>query len=287
MTHLNQRSSDASGSIMAVTLAVVGLMSAVPAVSRAEGTGDWQFAATIYGWLPSIDGDITVPTGPLGGEGGNTSVSVNSSDVLSALNFMFMGMLEADKDRWGVATDLVYFDLGGSKKKVRDFTVGDIGLPADVTANASLDLKGWIWTLDGTYLVVDDPDHPMKLLAGARMFDLSSDLKWRLDGDIVGLPLPGRDGKGSASGTVWDAIIGLRGRVMFGEDKKWYIPYYADVGTGDSDVTWQGMLGVGYAFDWGDLVAVWRYLDYNMPSSRDAVEDMTLNGAAIGVTFHF
>jgi hypothetical protein len=156
-----------------------------------------------------------------------------------------------------------------------------------VTANASLDLKGWIWTLDGTYLVVDDPDHPMKLLAGARMFDLSSDLKWHLDGDIAGLPLPGRDGKGSASGTVWDAIIGLRGRVMFGEDKKWYIPYYADVGTGDSDVTWQGMLGVGYAFDWGDLVAVWRYLDYNMPSSRDAVEDMTLNGAAIGVTFHF
>lgn len=33
------------------------------------------------------------------------------------------------------------------------------------------------------------------------------------------------------------------------------------------------MLGVGYAFDWGDLVTVWRYLDCNM-SSGHAVEKM-------------
>ena len=63
---------------------------------------------------------------------------------------------------------------------------------------------------------------------------------------------PGRDGEGSASDTVWDAIIGV----------------------------------IGYAFDWGDLVTVWRYLNYNMPSDY-SVEDLNLNGAAISVTFHF
>ena len=59
-----------------------------------------------------------------------------------------------------------------------------------------------------------------------------------------------------------------------------------DVGTGDSDLTWQAMLGAGYAFDWGDLVAVWRYLDYDMPSG-DLVENLDANGPAIGVTFKF
>ena len=78
----------------------------------------------------------------------------------------------------------------------------------------------------------------------------------------------------------------MKGQVKFGEDKKWFVPYYLDVGTGDSDLTWQAMLGAGYAFDWGDLVAVWRYLDYDMPSG-DLIESLDANGAAIGVTFHF
>lgn len=47
----------------------------------------------------------------------------------------------------------------------------------------------------GAYLVIEDPDHPLTLLAGARMLDLSADLKWHLDGDISRLPLPGPDGK--------------------------------------------------------------------------------------------
>lgn len=265
-----------------LVLAVMGALSAVaPSVSRAEGTGDWKFAATIYGWLPSINGTVSIPA-----DSGGTSITVDPGEVLDALNFTFMGVLEADKDRWSLATDLIYLDLGGSKKKFRDFTLGAIGLPATVTADASLDITGWLWTLEGAYLLIEDPDHPMKLLAGARMLDLSADLKWHLDGDISGLPLPGPDGKGNASDTVWDAIVGLRGQVTLGEDKRWYIPYYTDVGTGDSDVTWQGMLGVGYAFDWGDVVTVWRYLDYNV-SSGHTVENLDMSGAAIGVTFRF
>jgi hypothetical protein len=271
------------GARTACALAVVGAMAAaMPAVSKAESSADdWSFSATIYAWLPSIDGNLSVPV-----ETGGSSVGVDPSAILDALNFTFMGMFEADKGRWGVATDVIYLDLGSSKSKVEDFTVGGVELPATATAKASLDLSGWLWTLDGTYLAVDDPDHPVKLLAGARMLDLTTDLKWKLEGDITGVPLPGREGSGEASDTVWDAIVGVKGRVAFGDDKKWFVPYYLDVGTGDSDLTWQGMLGAGYAFDWGDLVAVWRYLDYNMPSG-EAIEDLSFYGAAIGVTFHF
>ena len=269
-------------------LAVIGaLAAAAPVASQAQGVSDdWEYTATIYGWLPSIGGDLSIPTGPQGGGGGNASVGVNPSDILDALNFTFMGMLTADKGRWGVGTDLIYLDVGSSKKKTKDLIIGDEQLPAGVTAKVNLDMTSWLWTMNGTYLVIDDPDHPMKLLAGARMFDLSTDLKWQLDGDISGQPLPGRNGRADGSETIWDAIVGVKGEVRFGEDKKWFVPYYLDVGTGDSDLTWQGMLGAGYAFGWGDLVAVWRYLDYNMPSG-DVVENMDMSGAAIGATFHF
>lgn len=269
-------------------LAVIGaLAAAAPAVSQAQSASDeWEYTATIYGWLPSMGGDLSVPTGPRGGGGGTASVGLSMGDVLDALNFTFMGMLTADKGRWGMGTDIIYLDLGSSNKKAKDLSFNDIEVPATVTARVSVDLTGWIWTLDGTYLVIDDPDHPMKLLAGARMFDLSTDVKWQLEGDIAGQPIPGRTGKADGSDTIWDAIVGVKGLVKLGEDKKWFIPYYLDVGTGDSDVTWQGMIGAGYAFDWGDLVAVWRYLDYNMPSG-DLVENLDANGAAVGVTFHF
>ncbi len=268
-------------------LAVIGaLAAAAPVASQAQASDDWEYTATIYGWLPSFGGDLSVPTGPLGGGGGNASVGVNMSDVLDALNFTFMGMFTADKGSWGMGTDLIYLDLGSSNRKTRDLSFNDIELPATVTARVNFDLTGWLWTIDGTYLVIDDPDHPMKLLAGARMFDISTDLKWQLEGDIAGQPVPGRSGRGDGSETIWDAIVGVKGQVRFGDDKKWFVPYYLDVGTGDSDLTWQGMLGAGYAFDWGDLVAVWRYLEYDMPSG-DLLENLDANGAAIGVTFHF
>jgi hypothetical protein len=261
--------------------AICALSALAPSVSQADGTGDWKFTATVYGWLPSIDGTFSVPA-----DSDGTSITVDAGEVLDALNFMFMGALEADKGRWSLVTDLIYFDLGGSQKKFRDFTLGAIGLPATVTADARLDTTGWIWSTAGGYLVIDDPHHSMKLLAGARMLDLSADLKWHLEGDISGLPLPGPDGKGSASDTVWDAIVALKGKLALGEDGRWYVPYYLDVGTGDSDVTWQGMLGVGYAFDWGDIVGVWRYLDYDL-SSGATVESLDMSGAAIGFKFHF
>jgi hypothetical protein len=64
------------------------------------------------------------------------------------------------------------------------------------------------------------------------------------------------------------------------------VPYYVDVGTGNSNFTWQGIAGVGYAFHWGEVVAAWRYLDYNFKSGK-AVEGVNFNGPAVGVAFRW
>jgi hypothetical protein len=83
-----------------------------------------------------------------------------------------------------------------------------------------------------------------------------------------------------------DAIVGLRGRATFGNERSWYIPYYVDIGTGDSNLTWQGMVGLGYSFDSVDIVGVWRYLEYNLGSGTP-IESINFNGPALGITFRF
>jgi hypothetical protein len=86
--------------------------------------------------------------------------------------------------------------------------------------------------------------------------------------------------------TNWDAIVGAKGRVAFGANREWFIPYYADIGTGDSDLTWQLSAGLGYSYSWGDVIATWRYLDYNF-KSKSKVQDLTMNGPLLGVAFHW
>lgn len=274
MTNLKTRS--------AFAWAVIGALAALmPVASHADGTADeWQFSATMYGWLPSLGGDVSFPTG------GGTSIDVTADQIIDALQFTVMGMFDAQKGKWGIGTDVMYLDLSGSKKNTRDLTVGGSDLPADVTARADMSITGWVWTTVGTYRVVEEPGNSFDLLAGTRMFEMNSDMKLRFDGDIGSLPLPGSDVKVDVSDTIWDGIVGFKGRVAFGTDKTWYIPYYADVGTGQSDLTWQVLAGLGYQFNWGSLVAVWRYMDYNM-SSKDVFQSLTMDGPAFGATFRF
>ena len=45
----------------------------------------------------------------------------------------------------------------------------------------------------------------------------------------------------SGDGDVWDAVVGIRGQ--FELSGRWFMPFHLDVGTGDSDVTWQTTAG--------------------------------------------
>jgi len=66
----------------------------------------------------------------------------------------------------------------------------------------------------------------------------------------------------------------------------WFVPYYVDVGTGASHFTWQGIAGIGYAFSWGELLGVWRYLDYDFKSGK-TIKSLSLDGPAVGVAFRW
>lgn len=268
-----------SGTVASLlTLAMAG---ALPLAAQAQSADAWKWNATIYGWFPALGGTTSFPatgTGP--------SIDVSSSQVIDALKMVFMGSLEAKKGRWGGFTDLVYADFGADKSGSRDFTIDHGQIPVGVDANLSLDIKSTIWTLAGEYSLADKPEGNADLLFGARMLDMKESLAWSINGTIPGLPPAARSGNATVSDTYWDAVVGVKGRLRLGSEGKWFVPFYVDVGTGQSQLTWQGVAGVGYQFSWGSVIAAWRYMDYNFKSGQ-SVQSLNLNGGAIGVQFGF
>ena len=80
-------------------------------------------------------------------------------------------------------------------------------------------------------------------------------------------------------------IAGVRGHWKLG-DGAWFVPYYLDAGTGSSVLTAQALAGVGYAFKWGEIVATYRYVLYDMGDDK-LLQDIRFAGPAIGATFRF
>jgi hypothetical protein len=250
-----------------------------PVAAQAQATNDkWQWELGIYAWFPAIGGTTSFPNGA------STTIDVDAKDVIDSLKMTFMGQIEARKGKWGVWSDLVYADLGGSKDGTN--TVGVNGVPVDTNGNLGLDVKSTVWTLSGLYNLTTAPDNTTDLLFGTRMLHMKQTLNWSLTADVPGHPSIGRSGEASASATNWDAIVGLKGRYYFGDERRWFLPYYVDVGGGQSELTWQINAGVGYRFDWGSTILTYRYLDYQFKSGT-ALQSMTMSGVLLGVAFQF
>jgi len=263
------------------TALVLATAALAPATAAAQAPQDrWEFGLILYGYLPDLKGTTNFPTGA------GPSVNVDASKIISNLQFTFMGFLEARKGPWGAFTDFMYVDLDGSKSNTREFGLTGLNIPASVTANADLDVKALVWTLAGEYRVIAKPEYTMDVFAGARLLDLKQTLNLQLSSDIGPFVGPSRQVSSEVSFDNWDAIVGVKGRANFGPNREWFIPWYLDVGGGESKLTWQAIGGIGYHFSWGELLAAWRYLDYEFKSSQK-VSSLSLNGPAIGVAFRW
>ena len=266
----------------ASTLGALALaaLAAVPAHAQIQ-EDKWTFQAIVYAYLPDIGGSTSFPD-----RTGGSSVNVSSDQILSNLNFTFMGTLEARKGRWGLFTDFIYLDVSGDKNGTRDFSIGGRDIPASLSANLDLGIKGTLWTLAGEYLAVNDPSTTLYVLGGARLLDIKETLSYSLTADIGPFVGPGRSGQSEVNESYWDAVIGVKGRYAFGERREWFLPFYADVGTGQSDLTYMLFGGLGYQFSWGSVLGGWRYIDYNFKSSSK-IESVNFNGPMIGVAFNW
>jgi hypothetical protein len=241
---------------------------AAVAAGEPAAADDWQYAASLYFFAPGINGSTAA----------GSDIDVSFDTLLDNLNMTFMGAFEARKGKWSAAADVLYLNVGangGGKVPLTTPSGTDLGLKVD----AGVKVRGWVLSFLGGYNLRDDAKLSLDVIAGARYLEMKNDFNIALQNRPFGSLI-----EASALGAVWDAVAGVRGRARL--ENNWYLPFHLDVGTGESDLTWQAAGGAGYRFDWGDVDLTYRYIAWDFGSGT-ALDDVSFSGPQLTATFRF
>ncbi len=198
------------------------------------------------------------------------SLFIGFDDIISNIDWLVPLGADFRYKRFGIMPDLVAMKISGGGTT-----------PGPFFDRASYSMKMASLNLPVYFRLIDEPTTKLDVLGGARL--LWVDLNIGLDGGPLGSALgPVRAGTDLE---VWDGIVGLRLEQDLTE--KIFCSFYGDVGTGDSDLTWQILAGVGYRFsDAFSANLGYRYLDYDL-SGQDASIDMTASGIQLTLDWQF
>lgn len=232
---------------------IIGAICSASSVSAGEPAADdgWKFAAEFYLWGAAVSA-----TSALGSD-----VGAKLDDILEARRLAYMGAVGVNKGRWTLAADMTYLKVDGSSEIAPSL-------------NASAKVTSWIITPLVGYNLVDTQKGRLDLLGGARYLSVKAEL------GVDELNVR-RDG----SESNLDAIIGARGNLNVAEN--WFLFGLLDVGTGESDLTWQALGGVGYRFKWFNLVAAYRYISWDFGEDTEVIDNLKVHGPAIGIQYIF
>jgi hypothetical protein len=264
---------------MKVSTAIMslGLLSAAPA--GAEETGDWRFRATGYAFVPDIAGAARFPAG-------SATIDITADELIDNANAGGMAAFEFQKGRFSGFVDAIYFDIGDSINDSPTLGQGSLPLPPGITADAALDIEAKLFTLGAGYRLTPSDGVTFDVFAGARCLEAETTLDWAFSAPFGPFAGPLQAGTSSISDDALDGIAGIKGDFRFGADREWCLPFYADVGAGDAELTWQAAAGLGRRFGQSEVIATWRYLRYEFGGDR-LVEDIDFNGPAIGVSYRW
>ena len=240
---------------------LLGSVLGLAAGSASAQNSDWEYAATLYGWLPGLGVETETAFGTV-------DADVSASDLLSALDMAFMAAFEARTGPWSILGDIVYSDLSASQPT----PFGALFTEAQVKSKLTL-LSGYV-----AYRVYDTADVAIDLAGGFRAFDVDM---------TVSLTPGAAAGRSRSSSDRWiNPVLGARAIVNFNE--KWFGTAFVDFGgTGSDDNTWQALATVGYRFNerWSTQIG-YRYLQFEHSLGGNDTT-MSLSGALIGVTARF
>jgi opacity protein-like surface antigen len=208
----------------------------------------WKFTGSAYLWAAGVEQTDAA---------GNQN-EIKFSDVVGSLEGGLMGLIGAQKGRWTLLADAMY-----------------ISIHEEASSNLDVKLKSYISTLGAAYRVANSDTASLDLMAGARYIKLDVDTE--LDVGVSKI-------KSSASDDSVDGIIGAQVTVDLSDS--WILSLYADVGAGNSELTWQVWPGVRYRMGDLDLVAAYRYLAWETDNG-DAIEDLSFKGPMLGVNYRF
>lgn len=230
-------------------------------------SNEWRYEVTPYLWAPGIKGTINFDNRLA------KSADMSSSNVLGNLKTGGMIAGEAHYGNWGVMGDIISATLQNT---------GAIPVLGGLTSVADkITLQQTILTGAATYTLLNSKDAYADALLGARGIDITATLNGNLERTRISRTI-------SKTTSTVDPIIGAKGRYRI-VDSSWYIPAYADIGSGGgtTNLTWQVAAGVGKTFNnLVDASLTYRALYYDMKSGG-VLQKTTMQGAQLAVTFKF
>ena len=248
---------------------------------------DGQLHVTLapYIWLPTVRQNLQYSIPTLSGHGGlpiQTSVQITPTDYASKLNAAAMFAFEVRKGALDLFGDYIYTNASATAgvSTVVTGPTGHIKIP--ITLNTNSHLAASIWEIAAGFSLAHGNNADVNVFAGWRQFPLNLTFDYTA--------VVGKRGIIAPSGTVVenpmanDVIFGLRGKAFLSDH--FYIPYYADMGVGAINQTWEAFGGGGYMFNHGQtIVLVYRSLNYYDFPSNSAVQKLTMSGPLLGYTF--
>ncbi len=228
--------------------------------AQASAQEAWDWNAAIYLWGATIGTDTK--------SGASTEITFDT--LLENLNSGAMAAVAANRGPWTIFGDFIYLNVNGSKGGTLNFGPGP-----GVDADADVRLAGFISTVGAGYEVADGPGYGVNVLGGIRYLWLESEFD-----ATVGPARVGDEGDESSI----DAVVGVRG--SFDLSDKWYLTYYADVGAGQSELTWQALASANYRFDNWDLSVGYRHGEWEF-DDFGPFERLSVGGPFAGARFSF
>jgi len=273
-------------------------------IAPAPVLNPWTFSATPYGWVPSMNGSVTV-------KGRTADVNVDYSDLWNLVKrseipkdlAAFMASFEARNDRFSFFTDIVYLKVSLDASMERTRGTDDFGLA--VSASAGLQEQLFIAELAAAYQVAHwgsnatvDSGTALDVFGGGRLWWMQADASLALTGtlNIAGLTVSGGKAIAKSGDVDWvDPLVGLRLRHQFAPGIN--LTVSGDVGGFDvgSKISWQALTALNYDFYksksvlWSGMLGYRAlYVDYTQGSGRSHFEyNMTMHGPILGLTARF
>ena len=237
-------------------ISVMLLLVAAPVSAEEKSAGDTEFGFEAYLWMPTLRANT--PTGD--------PVLITFGDLLKNLDMTAMIRGSVQKDRFFGVADVLYMNLGTSQKHDGEF----LGQP--VTGKLKVGLDAWALNFVGGYNLLDNGKDTFGLAAGARYLKLTLDTTIKVEDQKQ---------KNSIDGNTWDGVVGLKGRHNYPDGH--YFNYYADVGGGDSKLTWQAL--VNFAYDYKKFTGTigYRYVKWNFKNDAPALDDLAVHGPYLSI----
>ncbi|KJS29131.1 MAG: hypothetical protein VR64_21525 [Desulfatitalea sp. BRH_c12] len=248
----------------------------------------WSFMIQPYIWFPTIDSELRYTALP-NGSSGSPEIKVYPDDWLENLDLAVLLTAGVRKGEWSFVADFTYLDLSSSESAVKNINFGGDLVSTSLDAGTEVGMKGFVTTFAGGYRVIDGQILKTDLVAGARYLWLEADTDWKLSADVAG---PGggqtfdRRGNITEDEDVWNGIVGVRGQIMLGKSH-WFIPYYADIGAGDCELTWQVFSALAYAFNSWDIAVGYRHLEFDADDDDAFIQKLSFTGPVVGAVFRF